>query len=434
MKASLVVIGWLGDRVRSRQTPFLFGLIALGLSTLAISLTRSITVLLIARILQGLSGAVVYTVGFAILFDVVGSEKIGQAMGFVGMSQSFGLLVGPAVGGWLYEWGGYFRTFIPAFMMIALEIALRSLVVVRKERRGRVSQSLEGDEEEGASKASLLADNSANRPHYGTNDPPPTDLGTAAPLHQPNNQVANTKAPRLPASSAPIILPHPVQPLSTYSTYHLLLSTPRIPLALTALFTLNSLLTSYDATLPIHISRTFAYPASYASLLFLIMVTPFLLSPLAGYAVDHHGGPKLPAFLGLAIVMPPVFILRSVTSGSTAIRYPFLTMAICLFTIGLGSAAAIPALMAEVSLLVESIERERPGVFGEKGVMSLSFGILNTAFGGGYLAGPMLGGWLVDSVGWAGMNVVLGTTAAMCAVAVGAGTGGWIWKRKGEGR
>lgn len=51
--------------------------------------------LVLSRFLQGLSAAVVYTVGFALVADTVGQESIGQWMGFVisslnvGMSQSF---------------------------------------------------------------------------------------------------------------------------------------------------------------------------------------------------------------------------------------------------------------------------------------------------------------------------------------------------------
>ncbi|KAL8924326.1 MAG: hypothetical protein Q9208_004107 [Pyrenodesmia sp. 3 TL-2023] len=410
------------DRVPSRQTPFLFGLVALGLSTLAISLTYSITLLLIARILQGFSGAVVYTVGYAILFDVVGSERIGQAMGFVSMSQSFGLLVGPAIGGPLYEWGGYFRTFIPAFVLISVEIALRGLVIVRKERRGRNAHQSQADAEAGdGAKAPLLAESGTihfHQPSYGTKDnivpsvlernPTPTASASASPPPSP----ATTNP-----SHAPLL-----------STFHLLLSHPRIPLALLALFLLNTLLTSYDAIIPIHIATTFAYPPSYSSLLFLIMVTPFLLSPLAGYIVDHprHGGTKIPALLGWSILTPPVFLLRGINTGTA---HPLLCMALCLFAMGLGSAMTYPALMAEVSLVVEGIERERPGVFGERGVMSLSFGVMNTAFAAGFLAGPLLAGWLMGCVGWEGLGTVLGWGAVVCAVGVGMGTGGWVWRR-----
>lgn len=124
--------GWVGDRIQSRQTPFVLGLVVLGGATLSFALGSSLPVLLIARVLQGMSTAIVFTVGFALLFDVIGKEKIGQAMGYTSMSLSFGLFLGPVVGGIIYQYGGYFQVFIPAFVLIALEILLRFVVIEQR--------------------------------------------------------------------------------------------------------------------------------------------------------------------------------------------------------------------------------------------------------------------------------------------------------------
>ncbi|KAL8749601.1 MAG: hypothetical protein Q9199_007584, partial [Rusavskia elegans] len=177
-----LVMGWLGDKVPSRQTPFLLGLIALGLSTFAIALTRDLVILLIARVLSGLSSAVVSTVGYAILFDVVSTEKIGRALGFVSLSQSVGLLVGPALGGVLYEYGGYFITFVPAFVLIATEIALRVLVVVKKR-----DKAITKDEAQEPSEVSILAKGYTANPLYGTTLPPQTDPSRTDLENNPNN-------------------------------------------------------------------------------------------------------------------------------------------------------------------------------------------------------------------------------------------------------
>lgn len=47
--------------------------------------------LVLSRFLQGLSAAVVYTVGFALVADTVGHESIGQWMGFVISSLNVGM-------------------------------------------------------------------------------------------------------------------------------------------------------------------------------------------------------------------------------------------------------------------------------------------------------------------------------------------------------
>ncbi|KAL8903557.1 MAG: hypothetical protein Q9171_007362, partial [Xanthocarpia ochracea] len=348
-----LVMGWIGDKVPSRQTPFLLGLIALGLSTLAIALTRDIFILLIARILSGLSGAVVCTVGYAILFDVVSSEKIGRALGFVSMCQSFGLLVGPALGGILYEHGGYFNTFIPAFVLIGIEITLRFLVVVKKRDRSPDGAGHKGQQ---PSEVSILVKGYTANPLYGTTLPPKIDLSqTDLENHRENAIKASSDQPSTPQkypSALQSSPPPPPSPSSSSSTktVHLLLTSPRILTALLALFILNTILTAYDATIPIHIRTTFSLPATRASLLFLIMCFPFLLCPLAGYIVDRHG-PHFPATLGLLILTPPVFILQLIDSKNftsiSAALSPFAAIASCLFTIGFGTAFCLPALMAE---------------------------------------------------------------------------------------
>ncbi|KAI4219444.1 MAG: hypothetical protein L6R36_008320, partial [Xanthoria steineri] len=404
----LVVMGWLGDKVSSRQTPFLLGLIALGLSTLAIALTRDLVILLIARVLSGLSTAVVATVGYAILFDVVSSVKIGRALGFVSMSQSFGLLAGPALGGFLYEYGGYFETFVPAFVLIAIEIALRVLVVVKKR-----DNPIKSDEAQDPSEVSILAEGHTANPHYGTTLQPQTGPSLANnpkdPIIKSSEQICSTPAPSPPAFGTSS--PSPASS-SVRKTIRLLLTSPRILIALVALFLLNTILTAYDATIPIHIRTTFSLPVTHASLLFLIMVTPFVLSPIGGWIVDRHGT-HIPATLGLLILTPPIFLIQFVDSPSfpppaLAAISPFAALGICLCSMGLGAAFCQPALMAEVSLVIESIEERQPGCFGPKGVVAFGFGVMNFAFAGGFLVGPVLAGALVESVGWRGMNVVLG--------------------------
>jgi MFS family permease len=75
--------GWLADRTNTRQAPFLAGLAALLAATTMLASGQSIAVLIIARVFQGISAAVVWTVGLAIVLDTVGSEKFGTVIGTV---------------------------------------------------------------------------------------------------------------------------------------------------------------------------------------------------------------------------------------------------------------------------------------------------------------------------------------------------------------
>lgn len=78
--------------------PLLIGLLALFASTLLLCLGTSLPLLVVGRILQGVSAAIVWTVGLALLADTVEHEKIGQAMGYVAISMSVSVLMGPLWG------------------------------------------------------------------------------------------------------------------------------------------------------------------------------------------------------------------------------------------------------------------------------------------------------------------------------------------------
>jgi MFS family permease len=80
---SSVPVGWIADRTNSRQAPFLGGLAALLAATIMLALGRSISVLFVARILQGISAAMVWTIGLAMVLDTVGPQNLGKVVGSV---------------------------------------------------------------------------------------------------------------------------------------------------------------------------------------------------------------------------------------------------------------------------------------------------------------------------------------------------------------
>jgi len=53
-------------------------------------LARTMALLVVGRILQGFSAAIVWTVGQALLVDTVGQKEIGQTLGYLSLSMSLG--------------------------------------------------------------------------------------------------------------------------------------------------------------------------------------------------------------------------------------------------------------------------------------------------------------------------------------------------------
>lgn len=126
--------GIYADHTSSRRWPLLLGLLALAGSTLMLCLGKTIALLIIGRVLQGVSAAIVWSVGLALLADTMG-KNIGQAMGYISIAMSMGLLVSPAVGGAVYAAAGYYAVYYVAFGLIFLDILLRLLLIEKKVAR-----------------------------------------------------------------------------------------------------------------------------------------------------------------------------------------------------------------------------------------------------------------------------------------------------------
>jgi MFS family permease len=79
-------VGYLSDRFSSRQGMFVFGLVLMIFATVLLFTVDSIPFLVIARMLQGVSGAFVWTIGLALCLETVGPDKLGTTVGSVSSS------------------------------------------------------------------------------------------------------------------------------------------------------------------------------------------------------------------------------------------------------------------------------------------------------------------------------------------------------------
>lgn len=111
-------MGTVSDRV-GRKAPLVGGMIALAASTLLLAFADRLAWLFAARFVQGAADAVTWVVGFALLADVYGPDERGRAMGIVMSTTGLGLMVGPSVGGWLYEVGGLRLPFLVVAVLAA---------------------------------------------------------------------------------------------------------------------------------------------------------------------------------------------------------------------------------------------------------------------------------------------------------------------------
>jgi EmrB/QacA subfamily drug resistance transporter len=103
--------GWLADRLGTRRV--FAGAIALfGLGSLACALAPSLPLLVAARVLQGIGGALMLPVGRLAILRAFPRELLLRALAFVTIPGLVGPLVGPTLGGWLVEVASWHWVFL----------------------------------------------------------------------------------------------------------------------------------------------------------------------------------------------------------------------------------------------------------------------------------------------------------------------------------
>lgn len=106
-----VPMGAVSDRI-GRKLVLVVGLLALAASTVLFAFAQSLAWLFAARLVQGAADAVTWVVGFALIADLYGPAERGRVMGVVMAGPSVGFMIGPSLGGWLYETGGMALPFL----------------------------------------------------------------------------------------------------------------------------------------------------------------------------------------------------------------------------------------------------------------------------------------------------------------------------------
>jgi len=118
-----IPMGAVSDRV-GRKSPIVAGLVALFAASLLFAFADSLPWLFAARLVQGAADGITWVVGFALVADLYDANERGRVTGIVMMGTSFAVMIGPTIGGWLYEAGGIRLPFIFVAVLSAIGTAL----------------------------------------------------------------------------------------------------------------------------------------------------------------------------------------------------------------------------------------------------------------------------------------------------------------------
>lgn len=356
----------------------LTGLVSLLAATVILCLSRSLGMFMVGRALQGVSAALTWTVGLALVIDTVDEKDVGMACGWVGMGASVGILSAPLLGGVVYARGGYYSVFAMCFGLLAVDIMLRLAIVEVKEARKWLGE-----------------------------EPAPTlDVeGKATP--QPVMADADSRPDTAESSKgdAP----------GFWATVISLLRKPRFLAALWGTLAHAAILTSFDSTLPLLTSDLFGWNSIGSGLIFLPAVLPSFASPVIGAVCDRYGS-KWPATVGFFFATPFLICTRFVTEDTLAHKVMLCGL---LFGVGLAITCVFSPLMAEINWAVQS-GAEESGVVP----VAQAYGLYNMAYSGGTMLGPIMGGLIRDEAGWKTVGWSLGILTFVSAIPQLIWTGG----------
>ena len=130
--------GWIADRFGTRR--IFFGAIALfSLGSLLCALAESLSMLIGARVIQGLGGALMMPVGRLVVLRAYPRSELVRIMSFITLPGLLGPLIGPSLGGWLVEvasWHWIFLINLPVGLL-GCWAALRHMPDLRGPERSR---------------------------------------------------------------------------------------------------------------------------------------------------------------------------------------------------------------------------------------------------------------------------------------------------------
>ncbi|OQE88590.1 hypothetical protein PENNAL_c0016G00339 [Penicillium nalgiovense] len=342
------LVGLISDRIQSRKSPLIFGYIAIAVSTSVFLFGHSPALLIIARVCQGLSGAVVGVLSFAIVADTALPEKRGEYMAFVSTSYTWGMISGPVLGGFLFDHFGVQGAFaLPVFMLVC-DVILRIMI-------------LEKDQEE--------------------------------------------SLPPLAGEEAPLLSPKDCAKASLHLRDFIDM---RFMTAVLTEITISSILAAFETTLPLFTMETYKWSSTNAGLVFLgISLPSFLSIPLSRYGRDWKRRRTIAIELILAFF--PLVALRIIDGPSPSHQIGFIAL---VTGVGLFLTTSQAQVMAEVSDAVREIEMTHGVDPKQRSRMGTGYAFCNMAIAIGQFVGPLIAGYARLSLGWGGMTLVLGGTSA----------------------
>ncbi|KAL9622998.1 MAG: hypothetical protein Q9160_002716 [Pyrenula sp. 1 TL-2023] len=424
--------GWLADHKGSRRLWFLLGIICLLVSTILLCIGSNLSLLVIGRLLGGISSATYWSGGLGLLVDTVGQENVGKSMGYIALALNLAYLLGPLLGGILFDRCGYESVFVMMFLIILIDLLLRLTLIEKKvSARWERPKSMRESPETPVNKYWNSVYDTKGTPSLSAS----TELASltrmswiysAKPSRNsfirppPPFQPLSDSSKRLPDAQGYEVVNEPTPSRSRLPSMIRLLGSWRLLVALWTNVVNGAILCGFDAVLPLFVNHTFHWGSIGAGLIFIAVTLPSFTAPIVGVITDKHGARWLTA-CGFGIACPSLVLLRFVSQDTIA---HIVILCVLLMILGCSMVLVLTPVMAEMTYIVDLKEKSEPGFFGQGGAYAQIYGVYFCFFSIGALIGPIWAGYLEQSAGWATMTLSFGMLSAITVLPVVFFTGG----------
>ncbi|GAA5956568.1 hypothetical protein JCM3765_003486 [Sporobolomyces pararoseus] len=435
-------VAFIGAKYKNRQIPLIVGLLFMIGAIIMFMEANSFALMVVARILQGFSGTVLWTIGLALVTDSVPEERAGVVLGQVMIGFSIGQGIGPPAGGAIYQKFGWRGPFVFILIIVVIDLLMR-LVIVEKHQALKWVQNggvvIKGFEAPG------YHNNEGKSENEKQQEVEEEDV-EARTLHEssnPGNKIQKTEKPETPDQIGGVgssTTDHQCQQQQTVVVDNASSESPKskLPSHWTGLFEMMKnprALTSFaltllngftvgglaDSAMTIYLNDHYGLNSQGAGLVYLAIVIPvFFASPVAGWWVDRYGT-KWIMFLGL--------ILATLAYPLLIIKGPLALFVFFLVILGIGFSFFLTPITVDLNIVATE---------SAKGITTPHvFGMFNMAFSIGSLVGPIVAGQILSNTtipkAWTILTILSAGLSSLCLPGIFIWVGGkpkFMMKRK----
>ncbi|EIM91045.1 MFS general substrate transporter [Stereum hirsutum FP-91666 SS1] len=279
------ITAWLSEKYKARQSILLTGLLASIFSQGVMLVSRQYWLMVIAQVFQGMSSAMVWVAGLALICDTVPQEHVGQQLGLATSGLTLGQMIGPPSGGWLYDRFGFRAPWIFTITITSLDLLGRLCMVEGQKAR------IWAADPANVSGCSMCIEDDLIGPAT-VSSANPTNSGTSTSCkHGPliNSEISIIQDDTVSTDEA--TPPSAMTPsLSLIEVTLTLLKSSRALTAIVNIAIYGFVTSSLEPTLPLHLQKLWGLGSSDVGIVLVLIFIPTLIAlPISGRYSDSVG-------------------------------------------------------------------------------------------------------------------------------------------------